>query len=277
MAYHNGVWESDRETRRRNEQMWNDHRGKGQRQGNGHDRDPGAGAGAGAGAKAQAGPKDDDLSRAIRSEHEGTKPAQTGTGSLAGAPWKDAGFLGGTKIDRPTIPGGCKHTGGTVSITLANGKRLYGAKGYDIKETAHLDLIIDCAGILKPRSRFVAKATAPRFRSLDTSAYPDVITLAWPDMTAPTQVGIKFWIRLKDLLPMDTAICCMGSHGRTGTALAALLVADGVGADDAMKRVRKEHCPRAIETREQESYIRALAKDRDTLAMRQRKGEKGGK
>lgn len=258
MAYHNGVWESDRETRRRNEQMWNaDRNSKGSKDPKDHRKDPPRDRGHGGGVRV--GAKDDDLTRAMREDLGTTGTA--GTMKPAGVPLMGSGY--GSKIDRPIIPGGCHHTGRTLALTLSDGKRLYGAQAHSITQAGHLDLIVDCAGLLKARPRFVAKATAPRFRTLDTSAYPDVVTLAWPDMTAPTQVGIKFWLRLRDLLPQDTAFCCMGGHGRTGTALAAILVADGEDPETAMKRVRKDHCPRAIETREQEHYIRALATERD--------------
>lgn len=252
MAYRDGVWKSDRETRKDNERMWNEHKAK----------------------KGPGGKGDDDLARAMASEGtegtEHTKPAggSGGSGTLGLSNYLGSGSTVtqtiGTKITRPIVPGGCDHTGQKLSITLSDGKRLYGAQAYHIKETAHLELIVDCAGLLKPRPKFVAKATAPRFRSLDTSTYPDVVTLAWPDMTAPTHVGYRFWERLRDLLPQDTAVCCMGGHGRTGTALAALLVADGEDPEVAIKRVRKEHCPRAIETIQQEQYIKGLAKERDS-------------
>lgn len=249
--------------------MWNAKGSKGNGgTGKGPDRDRDRNRGHGTGA----GLREDDLTRAMRAEGAGVKGAQTtqttqttgtqtGSATPAGVPL----FSGdrGHKIDRPVIAGGCNHTGRKLALTLSDGKRLYGAQAYQITNPGHLDLIVDCAGLLKARPKFVAKATAPRFRGLDTAAYPDVVTLAWPDMTAPTQVGIRFWQRLRDLLPQDTGVCCMGGHGRTGTALAAILVADGEDPEKAMKRVRTDHCPRAIETREQEAYIRALATERD--------------
>ena len=234
MAYRDGIWESDRETRRRNEAMWQDAKG---------------------GKKAAQGKREDDLTRAMEAD---TKTSQTGNHGTLAASWPAT-----HKIDRPIIPGGCNHTGTKLFTALSSGKRLYGAQAHQIKAVSHLDLIVDCAGLLQGK-KFIKSSTAPKYRSLNLAAWPDVITLSWPDMTAPTQVGIKFWERLIMVLPMDTAVCCMGGHGRTGTALAAMLVADGMGAVEAMAKVRGEHCTRAIETLEQENYIKGLEMERNT-------------
>ena len=50
-------------------------------------------------------------------------------------------------------------------------------------------------------------------------------------------------------------IGCYGSHGRTGTLLAGILVYLGATAKDAIKEVRTRHCNRAIETKGQEDLI----------------------
>ena len=277
MAYKNGQWRSDRDVRRDNEAKW-------------------------AKAGVRVGKGGSDIDRAIEAEEREAKSVEKYSREAAmGPPAKSKpisgppvepgyatpypkhgtnhGTLGGVtswtmgqgdKIDRPIIDGGCAHKGETISLTLSSGKVLYGGQAYKLVETDHLDLIVDCAGLLQGR-KFVKQASQPRYRALNQQAYPDVITLAWPDMTAPTQVGIRFWESLLALLPQNTAVCCMGGHGRTGTALAALLIADGVTGNegrDAIDRVRKEHCARAIETKGQEDYLKGLAKAK--LAREQR-------
>ncbi|MFX0120028.1 MAG: hypothetical protein ACFE9A_11660 [Candidatus Hodarchaeota archaeon] len=53
-------------------------------------------------------------------------------------------------------------------------------------------------------------------------------------------------------------IHCSGGHGRTGTIIAALLVViDRIPPDDAIERVRAVN-PLAIETKDQEKYIKSL-------------------
>lgn len=56
-------------------------------------------------------------------------------------------------------------------------------------------------------------------------------------------------------------IGCLGAHGRTGTFVAILdcLSMDRASAELAIARVRKRHCHKAIETDEQEWYVRKLA------------------
>lgn len=51
---------------------------------------------------------------------------------------------------------------------------------------------------------------------------------------------------------------CLAGRGRTGTVLAACLVADGLGADAAIATVRRLR-PGSIETRAQEESVRAFA------------------
>lgn len=47
---------------------------------------------------------------------------------------------------------------------------------------------------------------------------------------------------------------CVGGHGRTGTFLAAL-VKHAIGEDDAISYVRKNYCPKAVESLEQATWL----------------------
>ncbi len=49
---------------------------------------------------------------------------------------------------------------------------------------------------------------------------------------------------------------CMGGHGRTGTMLACLLVLQGENAVAAIQRVRRGHCQKAVETIDQQNFVR---------------------
>jgi len=51
-------------------------------------------------------------------------------------------------------------------------------------------------------------------------------------------------------------VACSGGRGRTGTALACLVILDGVPATDAVDYVRQHYNPRAVETPWQRSYVR---------------------
>ncbi len=165
------------------------------------------------------------------------------------------------RIPRPAGLPPCEHRGLTPIVTLKDGRELYAAQGARLDRTGHLDLIVDCAGLVNGR-KFVT-SNSPRYRALNSFASPDVVRLSWPDMTAPTHVGLKFWTRLLEMLPQRTAVACVGGHGRTGTCLACLLVADGMTGEEAIKTVREKHCVKAIETVAQEQYIRRLAGEKE--------------
>ncbi len=53
-------------------------------------------------------------------------------------------------------------------------------------------------------------------------------------------------------------VACRGGVGRTGTALAALAVLDGLPAPDAVRWVRGRYHPRAVETPWQRRWLRSL-------------------
>jgi protein-tyrosine phosphatase len=54
-------------------------------------------------------------------------------------------------------------------------------------------------------------------------------------------------------------VACMGGRGRTGTALAALAVLDGMPRGEAVGWVRREYDPRAVETPWQARWVRRVA------------------
>lgn len=178
------------------------------------------------------------------------------------------------RIPRPLGLPPCEHRGLVPVLTLKDGRELFAAQGAKLDRADHLDLIVDCAGLVNGR-KFVT-SNNPRYRTLNLCAFPDVVRLAWPDMTAPTHVGIRFWIRLHGMLPQHTAVACVGGHGRTGTALACLLVADGMTGEEAIKAVREKHCVKAIETVAQEQYIKRLTADRERVGSADPRSREAG-
>jgi hypothetical protein len=53
-------------------------------------------------------------------------------------------------------------------------------------------------------------------------------------------------------------VACHGGVGRTGTALAALAILDGLGPDDALRWVRAEYRANAVETPWQRRWLRGV-------------------
>ena len=94
---------------------------------------------------------------------------------------------------------------------------------------------------------------------------PPVSRFPMADGTAPTDpaamdriLGLIGDERAKG----DVAVACMGGVGRTGTVAACALVAAGLPADEAIGVVRRVRHPTAVETAEQEAFVRAYARHR---------------
>ncbi len=86
--------------------------------------------------------------------------------------------------------------------------------------------------------------------------------LDWPDFGVPDDQAMVVEV-LESLLDRARAgqrveIGCYGAHGRTGTALACLAVLCGHAGDDAVSWVRANYCERAVETDDQEAFVRNL-------------------
>ena len=84
----------------------------------------------------------------------------------------------------------------------------------------------------------------------------------WPDFDVPAD---RHALRqaLLDLLERSRTgatveLGCLGGHGRTGTALACLAVLAGTPSEDAVAWVRINYCPRAVETDEQDAFVRTF-------------------
>ena len=60
-------------------------------------------------------------------------------------------------------------------------------------------------------------------------------------------------------LSSNVAVACMGGVGRTGTVAACALVAGGMSPDAAIATVRSVRHPTAVETAEQERFVRRFA------------------
>jgi len=90
------------------------------------------------------------------------------------------------------------------------------------------------------------------------------ILLAWPDMGVPDPafkdqfIGCVKWMLEQMAAGVKMETGCMGGHGRTGTMLACLLVAQGVFPGQAIKRVRADHCSHAVESEKQVEFVAAF-------------------
>ncbi len=82
--------------------------------------------------------------------------------------------------------------------------------------------------------------------------------LRWPDFRVPSSrtqaqaLLCEAWSRAAD---ERVEVACGGGRGRTGTALAALAVLDGVPPAEAVDFVRRHYHPRAVETPWQRRWV----------------------
>ena len=88
----------------------------------------------------------------------------------------------------------------------------------------------------------------------------DEMLIDWPDQKA-VAIRPAWWLKMlqttKDAGYEKVNVCCFGGHGRTGTALACMLVAAKAvkNGDAAVDLVRKIHCEECIESNAQLNYI----------------------
>jgi protein-tyrosine phosphatase len=87
--------------------------------------------------------------------------------------------------------------------------------------------------------------------------------LGWPDFWVPRD-RVDALAALTDLHRRAYAgelveVACRGGVGRTGTALAALAVLDGLSPDDAVVWVRAGYHRHAVETPWQRHWLRKVA------------------
>lgn len=168
----------------------------------------------------------------------------------------------------------CKHLGVKRVWTDVP---VFAAQKSEVYDTAHA-LVLDCTGKgadtragFSTRTISIDGDLAPRYEALVALSAPEptYITIDWPDGGMPPVLP-GFWRELAHLLHASgdsIVVCCMGSHGRTGTALVALrmamvdlgYVAPGQTLGDLVDEVRARHCQSAVETSAQVTYLRTLA------------------
>jgi Protein-tyrosine phosphatase len=84
----------------------------------------------------------------------------------------------------------------------------------------------------------------------------------WPDFGMPLNatdaLGALREAHTRAVEGQRVEVACRGGVGRTGTALAALAVLDGIPAEEAVAWVRAAYSPRAVETPWQRWWLRRV-------------------
>lgn len=137
--------------------------------------------------------------------------------------------------------GPCHHGRVTRVVTLPSGGQVRGRKLADPPTT--------------PAGFLLALAEGP------LPAWP-YRRIAWRDFWVPTD-RVDAIDALREALKRTrdgelVEVACRGGRGRTGTAIAALAVLDGMPPEDAIRWVRSEYDSHAIETPWQARWVRRL-------------------
>lgn len=173
----------------------------------------------------------------------------------------------------------CYHGGTKLLWTLPNGRGMYAAQEANLALNSGHGIVLDCTGFPNKKSeaqREAARAAALRDTLVFDRAtqyaslvnYIEVptprIAIDWPDGGAPPLIP-AFWSELLRLAEGSVCVACVGSHGRTGTALAAMYMAQHAPTTphltlaQVVRYIRKVHCDAAIETLEQIEYLETVA------------------
>lgn len=85
----------------------------------------------------------------------------------------------------------------------------------------------------------------------------------WPDFSSPRRPGEAIGLLRGVVVRIGNGerveVACGGGRGRTGTALAALAVLQGVSPAEAVAWVRAAYDPKAVETRGQRRFLDQVA------------------
>lgn len=92
-----------------------------------------------------------------------------------------------------------------------------------------------------------------------------VVRISWPDYDIPA-LERDFWLDLIDVINEEwlkkritgVTCCCVGGHGRTGTALAILAGLTGACISDPVLFVREHYCKKVVESESQIKYIEEM-------------------
>jgi len=161
----------------------------------------------------------------------------------------------------------CRHDP-TLIYQIA-GVNFYGASRIRLNAASlakvNADLVINLTGFSLYEQKQPVKKAGEAWQGLLDYFAPnrvEEIVIDWPDMgTIPA--GSAFWAEffrlIQDNQKKNVVVFCIGGHGRTGTCVASFMtVLLGIHGGEAIRFIRSGYCKQAIETREQETYVRSM-------------------
>ncbi len=173
-----------------------------------------------------------------------------------------AGNLGTTSFGGRGGWSTCSHNGIKQVAQIGESKIHIGGI-YALQSVHGIELLVQCTDgkVHTAREDAVIPDRYAKLREYMRGGPKDTIIIPWPDGGLPP-VQPEFWGELERLLPAGKVVfACIGGHGRSGTALAAMLIQHfKCTAQYAIRLVRQNHCDDAIETHGQEKYLEYFAR-----------------
>ncbi len=166
------------------------------------------------------------------------------------------------RVDSVSVPG----RGGAIGMTFCPGKKCMGASGYHDR-----DLGLDLKAIRDWGAEILVSLIEEyEYHKVGLGGFEERmpegmlhLNLPIEDASVPGRAWEERWKKeerlVRSILRRGGKVClhCMGGLGRTGMVAARLLVEFGVHPEDAIRMVREAR-PGTIETRAQETSVRAL-------------------
>ena len=120
------------------------------------------------------------------------------------------------------------------------------------------DLLINLTGrSIKGRDRHIIPIASMKRWETGPIKTPEMI-LDWPDFGV-IQWPLEFWLELLAHIEkeeMTVGVFCVGGHGRTGTAVCAMLIVGlNYTATEAVHWLRKNYCKKVVESKSQIDYL----------------------
>ena len=141
-----------------------------------------------------------------------------------------------------------------------DGIEVYLGKKYDVKPfAAEYGVCLNLTGDSIAENHIIPIRSLKKWANYEASNMQEIV-LDWPDYGI-VNFPIQFWYDLLDAVKENgkkLLIFCIGGHGRTGTAFAAIMIAYGHTAAGATKWIRENYCDQAIESKSQEDYLVSL-------------------
>ena len=160
----------------------------------------------------------------------------------------------------------CLHDGKKEILNI-NGLSVSGSKYHDLPDKG-FDFLLNCYNKDQVIPLKLSENCPDHFNDLKKYVYGSnikTLNIDWPDCDGPP-VKPEFWYYLPELLMKNRKkgkliVCCMGSHGRTGTALAALAILhNALSVQAAIKLIRDLHCHNSVEVKAQIEYLKTVEK-----------------